>query len=387
MKSDSVSTSAYLISDSHRSHSAPKLTKQISLSPGPSIKQQNNKKSFKYLKPPLPFPLLHRDRINQSDLALYNPKHKHLAIPNPNYFVKQRKESSSSNHTDNEDSNNEDSRYHSLQMDGMERKGLHLRLRDKKYFSRDVYSSEDSKDNNENLLGEVEKPKKLKKVKARPKAASLWCLQKTDEDYKALKSRSSEFDDVFVKKSRRKSRSRRGSRVLLHESSEENFDVYHKESTSILTKLKNEKYPFWRSNTEIVSRKYEKPPFWRHNSTETAIVSVNSGKSLSKKLLMNLKLSLFGHIERSERVDLMGHNKPLVFGGTFPIDMPLGGDTRNRIVIEKDVTDKVMPMAEVKTFEIDAPISRDDVTGKWFDRRRWEKDGMAKTFNIDEPYY
>lgn len=97
---------------------------------------------------------------------------------------------------------------------------------------------------------------------------------------------------------------------------------------------------------------------------------------------------MFGHIERTERrVDLMNHNKPLVFGGTFPIDMPLGGDTRNRIVIEKDVTDKVLPMSEVRTFEIDAPIDKDELNNhKWLRKRNWGNDNEVKTYNIDEPY-
>lgn len=43
----------------------------------------------------------------------------------------------------------------------------------------------------------------------------------------------------------------------------------------------------------------------------------------SGKLFFNLKQSLFGHMNRTERMLLIGGSKPLVFGGTYPIDVPL----------------------------------------------------------------
>lgn len=401
-KSESVSTSTLLISDSHRCHSAPKLTKQLSLSLGPSVKQ--TKKSLKYLKTPHLFPLFNysRDKLVYSDLSLNNnnnnSKLKCLTVPNPNYFinVRDRKESSSSNHTDNEDSNNEEVSLRNIQMDKM--KKFKSRFKEKKYLSQDFGgSSEDSRDvdeagNSDDFNSFSEKFNYKEKNKKR-KSLSLWCLQRANDNYKIVDafgedsretekiSESSDVaespDDVFLNKPMKKVvRARRGSRLFLKNYLDDNnsdSDVYlnkkKKYNAGLLTRFKSENSHLLRNGRNVTSQEIvDKSALWRQSTAETAtMLAFNSrklprsfeiyGKNLSKKLLMNLKFNLFGNSGRSEKREMIIGQRPIVFGGTFPIDMPLGGDTRNRIVIEKDVTDKVIPMSEVRTYEIDVPLS------------------------------
>lgn len=70
--------------------------------------------------------------------------------------------------------------------------------------------------------------------------------------------------------------------------------------------------------------------------------------SRSGKLFLNLKQSLFGHMNRTERMSLIGGSKPLVFGGTYPIDMPFEG-TVKKTVCESDKE------VSLQTYDIDAP--------------------------------
>ena len=69
--------------------------------------------------------------------------------------------------------------------------------------------------------------------------------------------------------------------------------------------------------------------------------------SRSGKLFLNLKQSLFGHTNRTQRMMLIRGSKPLVFGGTYPIDVPMEGSAEELI----RRVEEVMP----KTFDIDAP--------------------------------
>lgn len=66
-------------------------------------------------------------------------------------------------------------------------------------------------------------------------------------------------------------------------------------------------------------------------------------KSNHSKMFLNLKHSLFGK-RSTEKLSIIGGSKPLVFGGTYPIDMPLG---------------RRLPMVSgmPHTYEIDAPCS------------------------------
>lgn len=341
----------------------------------------------------------YRDKLNHSELALNNGKLKHLVVRNPNYFinVRERKESSSSNHTDNEDSNNEDIYSGSQQFETFRK--VKQRFKDKKYYSYDVmFSSEDSKDleetPNSDEAGDfdivLKKSKKLKLKQKKKKSLSLWCLQKADQDYNILEtitrkknvtrlSDSSDvaeiLDDVVIRKSRRKEKGLKcGNGILLREDIDDNTDSdtnvkEPKFNRQLLARLKAEKSQFWKSSSELKTQPLgDKPSFWRQSSAETGVLAVDAlkfpsnidecKKTLSKKLFMNLKLSWFGQTERSEKSIIAGP-RPIVFGGTFPIDMPLGGNTRNRIVLEKDVPNKVLPMSEVRTFEIDVPINED----------------------------
>lgn len=70
--------------------------------------------------------------------------------------------------------------------------------------------------------------------------------------------------------------------------------------------------------------------------------------SRSGKLFINLKQSLFGHMNRTERILVIGGSKPLVFGGTYPIDMPL-----ERYM--EETVDKSDKHVTPQTFNIDAP--------------------------------
>lgn len=70
--------------------------------------------------------------------------------------------------------------------------------------------------------------------------------------------------------------------------------------------------------------------------------------SCSGKLFLNLKQSLFGHMNRTESMLLVGGSKPLVFGGTYPIDMPLEGNVKKTVgEIDEEVS--------LQTYDIDAP--------------------------------
>jgi hypothetical protein len=69
--------------------------------------------------------------------------------------------------------------------------------------------------------------------------------------------------------------------------------------------------------------------------------------SRSGKLFMNLKQSLFGHTNHTERM-MIGGSKPLVFGGTYPIDMPLERNVKETVgKSDKEVSSQ--------TYDIDAP--------------------------------
>ncbi|PSN41428.1 hypothetical protein C0J52_22651 [Blattella germanica] len=70
--------------------------------------------------------------------------------------------------------------------------------------------------------------------------------------------------------------------------------------------------------------------------------------SRSGRLFLNLKQSLFGHMNRTERMMLIGGSKPLVFGGTYPIDVPLDNNPEDTL---KNRKEKISP----QTFDIDAP--------------------------------
>jgi hypothetical protein len=70
--------------------------------------------------------------------------------------------------------------------------------------------------------------------------------------------------------------------------------------------------------------------------------------SRSGKLFLNLKQSLFGHMNRTERMLLIGGSKPLVFGGTYPIDVPL-----ERYV--EETVNKSDKHVSPQTFDIDSP--------------------------------
>lgn len=68
----------------------------------------------------------------------------------------------------------------------------------------------------------------------------------------------------------------------------------------------------------------------------------------SGKLFFNLKQSLFGHMNRTERMLLIGGSKPLVFGGTYPIDVPL------EINVEETVSNSDKDVYS-QTYDIDTP--------------------------------
>jgi hypothetical protein len=86
-----------------------------------------------------------------------------------------------------------------------------------------------------------------------------------------------------------------------------------------------------------------------HKKSDVICDTVDAwSSSRSGKLFLNLKQSLFGHTNRTERIMLIGGSKPLVFGGTYPIDVPL---ERN---IEETVN-KSDKHVSPQTFDIDAP--------------------------------
>lgn len=377
---------------------------------------KQTKKSLKCLRPPHLLPLFQysRDKLIQSELSLNNPKFKHLVIPNPNYFinVKERKESSSSNHTDNEDSNNEDFYLGSLKVDKIRRFKRKLKH---EYLSQEVtFSSEEFKcvENDEsNQQEETKKSRNLLKGKqTKRKSVSLWCLQRANENYKPVETTdrgkqqvikisknldvADAMDNLFVSKSKKAERnSRRGCRAMVHEDAD---DINSNESKLNKKVLKSEIPQFLTNSIEIMNhRSIDKPHLRRYNCSETALLAIDSrkcpstfetyGKTLSKKLFMNLKLSLFGQGARTEKVELVGR-RPIVFGGTFPIDMPLGGDTRNRIVIEKDVTDKILPMSEVRTYEIDAPVNDENSKPEIVSSCNCQSDFKMNFCALDKPY-
>lgn len=88
---------------------------------------------------------------------------------------------------------------------------------------------------------------------------------------------------------------------------------------------------------------------YNHKKSDVICDTVDAwSNSRSGKLLLNLKQSLFGHMNRTERMLLIGGSKPIVFGGTYPIDMPL---ERN---VEETVN-KCDKHVSPQTFDIDAP--------------------------------
>lgn len=85
-----------------------------------------------------------------------------------------------------------------------------------------------------------------------------------------------------------------------------------------------------------------------HKKSDVICDTVDAwSNSRSGKLFLNLKQSLFGHMNHTEKM-LIGGNRPLVFGGTYPIDVPL---ERN---VEETVSNSDKGVS-AQTFDIDAP--------------------------------
>lgn len=413
LKTESVSTSTLNVSESRRYHSPSKLTKQFSLTLGSSAKL--SVKSLKCLKPSL----FHNpcEKLIQSDLSLNNPRSKHLIIPNPNYFVnvKERKESSSSNITDNEDSNCEGFCPEKQQLDKVKRFKRSVR---NQIFSQNSLLKSEGSQNKEKIEKELKKPPmEMRKARKHYKgkhtgrnAVSLWCLKGGMDDYKLVEEFSRKqgklklsdgstedaedvFDCLFDSKIKTKSRnSKQGSRVLLHEDSlnECSLDsaVYMQQS-KCGTKAHPKRCNFCNA-ADIINHEQLKMFSIGHQNNRDPYVT-NSyklannieayGKTLSKKLFMNLKLSLFGHATNTEKVRFAGE-RPIVFGGTYPIDMPLGEDTTYPIFLEKDTTNKALPTSEIRTFEIDAPIEEDiDLQSELFSQN-YQEDCINNVYNV-----
>jgi len=199
------------------------------------------------------------------------------------------------------------------------------------YFQQRHYSSSSNHTDNEDSAQEeapvspvVEEQQRRKRI-VRRKAASWWCLNKAEAQAR-----------------------------LAPDSSDENLDVFPEDGQ-----------PFW-------------PGSGKTNRRAPALPRFSSAESRSRRIFSNLKLSFLSHMHKENNKQLM--DKPLVFGGTFPIDMPL--ECANEPFIKKPT---VVDRPPVRTFAIDEPIT----CASWeppvnpFVRRPDEH--FAPTFDIDEP--
>lgn len=209
------------------------------------------------------------------------------------------------------------------------------------YFQQRHYSSSSNHTDNEDSAQEdvvtspvVEEQRRRRNV--RRKAASWWCLNKADH----------------VPRQQRR------------DSSDEDLDVFQADST-----------PFCSGRGKPDRR------LWPRGNVEPAWPRVGSAESRSRRLLSNLKLSFLNHVQRNGSRQSLAE-KPLVFGGTFPIDAPLDDFPE---VPRKVVTRVKRPT--VRTFAIDEPIT----ASSWEPRMQPSpvmprSQPLAETFNIDEPY-
>lgn len=207
------------------------------------------------------------------------------------------------------------------------------------YFQQRHYSSSSNHTDNEDSAQDdvvtspvVEEQRRRRNV--RRKAASWWCLNKADHVPR-----------------------------LRPDSSDDDLDVFQADST-----------PFCSGRGKPDRR------LW-HRHVEPVLPRVSSAESRSRRLLSNLKLSFMNHVQRNGSRQSLAE-KPLVFGGTFPIDAPLDDFP---VMPRKVVTRVKRPT--VRTFAIDEPITCSS----------WEppvepppalprSQPLAETFNIDEPY-
>lgn len=206
------------------------------------------------------------------------------------------------------------------------------------YFHQRHYSSSSNHTDNEDSAQEeavaspvVEEQRRRRAV--RRKSASWWCLNKAE-----------------------------GLARRRADSSDENLDVFPAEST-----------PFWPATRKPDRR------FWRRGDVEPTLPLVSSAESRSRRLLANLKLSFLSHMHRGGAKAIS--DKPLVFGGTYPIDAPLE-DT-------PEPPRRVMTPAQrpaVRTFAIDEPITCASWEPPTPPPLRQRVKPIAQTFNIDEPY-